>query len=239
MIYQEHHYRGFILIVSGLIFFKKTKMYSHTKLKLTFGFLVILSIILSIYARFTTQFPGDLYLTLHLQSIGNTFIISVLQGVSFISKVWYLILMFVISVIIVWWRIGRRESMVILMAGLLSLVTVALKPVIGRPRPSAKLVQVLSLEQDNGFPSGHAIYAIVILGLLAYFAYINIKNHILRIVIPILLIVFILLIGISRVYQGVHWPSDVVGGYIIGGTMLTGLIWFYQTWKARQTNIKR
>ena len=92
VIYQEHHYRGFILIVSGLIFFKKTKMYSHTKLKLTFGFLVILSIILSIYARFTTQFPGDLYLTLHLQSIGNTFIISVLQGVSFISKVWYLIL---------------------------------------------------------------------------------------------------------------------------------------------------
>ena len=86
--------------------------------------------------------------------------------------------------------------------------------------------------QSNGFPSGHAMFSIMVLGLLAYFIFINVKNHILRTVILIGLVALILLIGVSRVYLGVHWPSDVVGGYIIGGALLTGLIWFYRTRKA-------
>jgi membrane-associated phospholipid phosphatase len=98
-------------------------------------------------------------------------------------------------------------------------------------RPSADLVQVLSHLQDNGFPSGHAIFAIMILGLPAYFMYINMKNQKLRMVVLAGLITLILLIGTSRVYLGVHWPSDVIGGYLIGGALLTVLIWFHQTRK--------
>jgi hypothetical protein len=53
-------------------------------------------------------------------------------------------------------------------AGLLTLVNTVLKLIIGRPRPPAHLVQVLSSEKDNGFLSGYAFFAIVILGLLAF-----------------------------------------------------------------------
>ena len=120
--------------------------------------------------------------------------------------------------------------------GLLMLVNIPLKLAVSRPRPSADLVHILSHEQDNGFPSGHAFFAIVILGLLAYFAFINLKNRTLRMVVLAGLIALILLIGTSRVYLGVHWPSDVIGGYLIGGVFLTALIWFHQTYKARLTN---
>lgn len=206
-------------------------MQKNTKYKLIVGSIAILALIVSIYARFTTQFPGDLYLTLRLQSFDNHFLLSVMQWVSFIFGGWCSVLVVVIIGILVWWRIGRLEAILFQVAGLLTLVTITLKLAIKRPRPSADLVQVLSRAQDNGFPSGHAFFAVVILGLLAYFIFINVKNHTLRTIVLIGLIALILLIGTSRVYLGVHWPSDVIGGYLIGGALLTALIWFHQAWK--------
>ena len=154
-----------------------------------------------------------------------------MQWVSFIFGGWCSVLVVVIIGIFVWLRIGRPEAIMIPVAGLLTLINTVLKLAINRPRPSVDLVQVLLHMPDNGFPSGHAIFAIVILGLLTYFIFINVKNYTIRTVVLVGLIVLILLIGTSRVYLGVHWPSDVIGGYLIGGTLLTALIWFHQTWK--------
>jgi membrane-associated phospholipid phosphatase len=139
------------------------------------------------------------------------------------------------TAIVVWWRIGRLEAIMIPVGGLIALVNTVLKLAINRPRPSADLVQVLSSEQGNGFPSGHAFFAILILGLTAYFISISLKNRVLRMLVLAGLIALILLIGTSRVYLGVHWPSDVIGGYLIGGVFLTALIWFHRTWKARNS----
>ena len=154
-----------------------------------------------------------------------------MKGASFIFGGWFSVVVVVVIGILVWWRIGRLEAILIPIAGLLSLVNVVLKLIIARQRPSANLVQVLYQRQTNGFPSGHAVFAIMVLGLSAYFIFINMENHILRTVVLVSLVALILLIGTSRVYLGVHWPSDIIGGYIIGGALLTALIWFYQTRK--------
>ena len=155
-----------------------------------------------------------------------------MKGVSFIFGGWFAVVVVIVIGILVWWRIGRLEAILITVAGMLSLVNTIFKLIIGRQRPPANLVQVFYPMQTNGFPSGHAMFAIMVLGLLAYFIYINMKNLILRTVVLLGLIALILLIGTSRVYLGVHWPSDVIGGYLIGGALLTALIWFYQTRKA-------
>ncbi len=207
-------------------------MQKNTKYKLTIGFLAIPALIMSIFAWFIKQFPGDLYLTLRLQSFHSNFLLSIMQGVSFIFGGWFSVVVVVVIGILVWWLIGRLEAILIPVAGILSLVNLVLKLIIARQRPPANLVEVLSHPQTNGFPSGHAMFAIMALGLLAYFIFINVKNHILRTVVLAGLITLILLVGYSRVYLGVHWPSDVIGGYFIGGALLTGLIWFYQTRKA-------
>jgi undecaprenyl-diphosphatase len=158
-----------------------------------------------------------------------------MKCISFIFGGWSEVLVVVAIGIVVWWRIGRLEAIMILVGGLITPVNTALKLAVNRPRPSADLVHVLSPAQGNGFPSGHAFFAILILGLAAYFIFINLKNCVPRMVALAGLIALILLTGISRVYLGVHWPSDVIGGYLIGGVFLTALIWFHRTWRAHHS----
>jgi membrane-associated phospholipid phosphatase len=207
----------------------------NTRFKLILGFLAILALVISICARFAPKFPGDLCLTLWLQSSNNHLILSTMECISSIFGGWSAVLVVVATGIIVWWRVGRLEAIMILVGGLITLVNTALKLAINRPRPSADLVHVLSPEQGSGFPSGHAFFVILILGLAAYFILINLKNRALRMLVLAGLIALILLTGVSRVYLGVHWPSDVVGGCLIGGVFLTALIWFHQTWKAHHS----
>lgn len=155
-----------------------------------------------------------------------------MQWVSFIVAGWSSVLVVIAISILVWWRIGRLEAIVIPVGGLVTLVNRALKLAVNRPRPSADLVHVLSEGRDGSSPSGHAFFAIVILGLLAYLIFTNLKNQTLGTVVLVVLIALVLLIGTSRVYLGVHWPSDVLGGYLTGGVFLAVLIWFHRVWKA-------
>lgn len=84
-----------------------------------------------------------------------------MKCISLIFGGWYVVLVTVAIGIIVWWRVGRLEAIMILVGRLIALVNTALKLAIDRPRPSADLVHVLSREQGSGFPSGHAFFILV------------------------------------------------------------------------------
>ncbi len=88
-----------------------------------------------------------------------------------------------------------------------------IKHIVQRPRPDGfRLVP----EDGYSFASGHSLNAMVFYGLLIYVIHNNIKNKGLRITLEILLGLWVLLIGISRIYLGVHYASDVLGGFIFG-----------------------
>lgn len=87
-----------------------------------------------------------------------------------------------------------------------------IKHIIMRPRPDH-----LRLIKQNGYsyPSGHSMISIAVYGFLIYYVYHKVKNKVLKIALIILLSLLIILIGISRIYVGVHYPSDVLGGYTL------------------------
>ncbi len=142
-----------------------------------------------------------------------------------------MVLVFVVCSI-VWWRLGRAEGSMVLGAGLVSpVVDSLLKGVVNRPRPTVNLVRVVTVERGSGFPSGHALLAAVLIGLMIYFIATHSRKGILRALSVACLLLLIFLVGLSRVYLGAHWPSDVIGGYLVGGTFLAALIWYFETRK--------
>ncbi len=93
----------------------------------------------------------------------------------------------------------------------------ALKYLFAIPRPSDPRIRILLPETSPSFPSGHAQGAVVNWGYLAY----RLRNRTFWIVAVLL----ILGIGLSRVVLGVHFPQDVLGGWLIGLIWLVGVAW--------------
>ncbi len=104
---------------------------------------------------------------------------------------------------------------------LVFLLNKILKALVARPRP-----EVLKIVQEKGysFPSGHSMVSTGFYGFLIYLIYKNIKNKKIKYPLIVVLSLLILLIGISRVYLGAHYATDVIGGWIIGALYLAFFI---------------
>jgi undecaprenyl-diphosphatase len=190
------------------------------------GCLVLPALVLSFSAHRTLFFPADLYVAQQLQSLDNPLFRQAMQGISFWFGDWRVLILVAVALPIVWWRLGRREGVMLLIAGAAININPLLKLVIQRPRPTPDLVQVLANESGWSFPSGHTFTAVMLLGMLVYLVATRCHRGILRILLIIGLLLLILLVGISRVYLGVHWPSDVLGAWLWGGFFLSLLVYF-------------
>ncbi len=113
-------------------------------------------------------------------------------------------------------QIGRRAEAAWLAASILgaSVVNASLKSILHRPRP--ELVPHLAAVSNASFPSGHAmISAAIYLTIAAMLSETQPKRST-RIFLMAFAGLLVLLIGCSRIYLGVHWPSDVLAGWCLG-----------------------
>jgi undecaprenyl-diphosphatase len=119
---------------------------------------------------------------------------------------------------------------------------------VARPRPSADLLQIRDHASGYSFPSGHATGAMVLYGALFLLASVLIPQKVPRALFRLLCLFMIIVTGVARTYSGVHWPSDVLGGYLFGLIALAPLFFLghlaiargsSKPWPGRHLRVKR
>ena len=114
---------------------------------------------------------------------------------------------------ILWWQHHREEAKFFALACLGAFIlNTGLKLFFTKPRPH--IIPSLIAETSFSFPSGHALGGFVMYGFLAYLLSAHFPKF--SKVIYTLAVLTIALIGLSRMYIGVHWPTDIIAGYGIG-----------------------
>ena len=101
---------------------------------------------------------------------------------------------------------------IIMNIAIIAILNQVLKRILQRPRPTEfRIIE----ETGYSFPSGHSMVSMAFYGYLIYLIYKYIKNKYVKCISIVLLSILICSIGISRIYLGVHYTSDVLGGFLI------------------------
>ncbi|MYC31061.1 MAG: phosphatase PAP2 family protein [Chloroflexi bacterium] len=180
--------------------------------------LVTITLAAIILAWVYPVWPGDEEILLAIREWRNPFLDGVFRALSYLG--WYpvattLCLVALLALLALRrWRDGLLLALVVLSAA----PAYGLKGLIGRARPDYAIM--VPTPDSFGFPSGHAAFAMLLGGFLICMAWQHVGIPWLRWGIAAGLALLVLGVGTSRIYLGVHWPSDVAGGYLYGAAVL-------------------
>lgn len=209
----------------------------HYRVILFQGYVVSAAIIFAVlffYARTIAYFSFDLKFERLVQSFNPAWFAILMQKVSdlgFAPLVWIWSLLLILLVFL----FGLRwEAVMLTFAGVgVSLLGAAIKIIVQRQRPTSALVNVFSPLTDYSFPSGHVLFFTAFLGFTFFLIYSVIPHSTRRTLGLVIVGALIALVGISRIYLGQHWPSDVIAAYLLGSLWLTLSVYIYRWGKPR------
>jgi undecaprenyl-diphosphatase len=190
--------------------------------------------VLAVEARRQAPLPGEVAFTHLVQNVDGSGFASLMRVATWIGGS---VPMALLTLLAVAWLLCRRvrvDAAFIALTIPARLTNEILKRLIERPRPTAEQVHVLLAANGFAFPSGHATSAVVFFGLLAWLVCRRLRHPLPRGAAVTLAAIVIGLIGLSRIYLGAHWPSDVLGGYAFGGLLLIALITLHDLLDRRQ-----
>ena len=194
---------------------------------------------LAYLASLRPYFPWDVAIAQALQSYQVAWFAALMRGLSWLGFAPQVIIISAAVVLLLLLAGYRWEGLVAAIAasGTMAL-NEAVKDLVRRPRPEPALVHVLRPLGSYSFPSGHVMFFIGFFGFLFFLALAILRPGWLRRLMLAFLGGLVLLIGPSRVYVGEHWPSDVLGAYLLGGIALWLAIRLYR-WRRPRAETNR
>ena len=189
--------------------------------------LIVAGCFLSFAARGAGPLPGDLDTVRFLQKLppdGPAGLVLLYAG----DAAWFLpVLTFVGALLARHWT----SALFLLLASVVAVVVGdVLKLLVERPRPPAETVALYDAPDGYGFPSGTALLVVVVLGVSCRLIRHSRAPRSVALVSTGLSAAVILAVGLSRVYVGEHWASDVLGGWLFGCALLLAMLALHRRW---------
>ncbi len=190
-------------------------------------FSVIFFLCLAIFVTLYPTFIIDIAISQFVQQFNNDWFTDLMKFVSWLGTVSTAsVLLISMTVILILMRKVRDGGLLFFSVTGIYLISVLLKWVVGRPRPTSELVYQFSSHLIlDSFPSGHVLFFMAFFGYTIFLVYVYLRNKLLKAIGTSILIILIFLIGLSRIYLGAHWFSDVLGAYLIGSAWLYFIIY--------------
>ncbi len=196
---------------------------------------ILLFVVFSLIASSNPYFKIDLIISRLIQNINSSVFSDVMWFVSSIGNQPYMIIIVGLISFIYYVNKFKKEAVISsLIAAGSALSGSLIKVIIGRPRPEANLINVSVWLSDKSFPSNHVAVFTSFFGFILYLVLLKTKYIAKKSLLSVFLIILIMAMGISRIYLGAHWASDVLGGYLLGILWLMLAIKLYNS-----TNGKR
>lgn len=180
--------------------------------------LVLLFILLSVFISIDLVGPLDEFIYNIVTVKMNNTITNIYKVITFLGSTLFIILLCVFFLIL--FIVLKKKNIGLIISGVLIISTIfnnLLKILFCRARPDVlKLVE----ESSYSFPSGHTMASVSMYGILIYVLIKSNINKKLKIILIIFLSILPILVGLSRVYLGAHFISDIIGGFLVSIILL-------------------
>ena len=173
-----------------------------------------------------------------VQGIESPLLTDIMKFFTYIGSTASLIILSLVILFFLYRVLKHRLELVLFTAVIVGspLLNLMVKLFFQRARPDLhRLIDI----GGYSFPSGHAMNAFSLYGILTFLLWRHIAARWARILLILFSMMMILSIGISRIYLGVHYPSDIIAGYLAGGCWIAISIWFFQRYQDRRKNKDR
>lgn len=167
-----------------------------------------------------------------IQSLENPFLTATMKFFSYIGSGSFINIIVVLGVIILYFVLHYRSEILLFIFVLMGshYIFRFFKEIFHRARPDLhRLIEI----GGYSFPSGHATNAMSVYGILSFLLWRHIPTSRGRKLLILYSTIMIFTIGVSRIYLGVHYPSDVLGGFFVGAFWLMISIWCFQYMKEK------
>ncbi|MCM3601287.1 phosphatase PAP2 family protein [Robertmurraya korlensis] len=189
--------------------------------------------VMAILVRRNTIVSFDSRIISFVQGLESPWLTTIMRFFTFIGDTIPVIFLTLVSLFILYKVLNHRAELVLFVAVMVgaNILFLTLKMFFQRARPD---LHRLAEATNYSFPSGHATMAFALYGVLTFLLWRHINTSFKRKMHIIVSGIVILSIGISRIYLGVHYPSDILAGYFISAFWLLLAIGFFQRYRDKR-----